>query len=71
MIVYCADIGSVARRRFGWCRVPQTDPAGISHSDSIEDLVAAVSSDLNAGAAVALGFECPLFIARPSAATKG
>lgn len=57
--VYCADVGSIARGRFGWsARSRGTEKSGTS----IEQLALAVARDLDAGEPVALGFECPLFI---------
>ncbi len=67
VVIYCADIGSVPRNRFGWAR---SDPAAAEierHRGGTEivDLVNAVAVDLEAGCAVALGFECPLFVPVP------
>ena len=63
LVVYCADIGSVAKRRFGWAR-QRTDGAqpAIRRGTDISKLVQAVAADLNGGRSVALGFECPLFV---------
>jgi hypothetical protein len=60
--VYCADIGS--GKRFGWAfgRPGERPSPGGSQ---IDDLAAAVAQSLEAGAAVALGFECPLFVPVP------
>ena len=61
LAVYCADVGSVKRGRFGWARgQPQSDDYLLG--TSIEKLVRAVADDLRSGALVALGFECPLFV---------
>src|SRR5262245_58986181 len=64
--IFCADIGSIARDRFGWTRKisGESDKTGLSGT-SIIDLVDAVAEDLNAGRKVALGFECPLFVPLP------
>lgn len=59
LIVYCADIGSVASGRFGWCRSPE---AVDSHATDMTALATSVAADLETGRAVALGFECPLFV---------
>jgi hypothetical protein len=68
LAIYCADIGSVPRGRFGWAR-SDTDEAGIERhrgGTEIIDLVDAVAEDLAAGRPVALGFECPLFVGVPT-----
>jgi len=65
-IVYCADIGSVARGRSGWAR----SDLGSAESDiephrggtEIIELVEAVAADLESEGAVALGFESPLYV---------
>jgi hypothetical protein len=69
VVIYCADIGSVPRNRFGWAR---GDPAAAEierHRGGTEivGLVDAVAVDLEAGRAVAFGFECPLFVPVPEA----
>ena len=73
LVVFCADVGSVKRGRFGWARgQPQSDDFLLE--DSIEKLVQAVADDLRSGALVALGFECPLFVPlreRPEELTSG
>ena len=63
LAIYCADIGSVPKARFGWARGDK-DEAGIERhrgGTEIIELVDAVAEDLAAARAVALGFECPLF----------
>jgi hypothetical protein len=66
-VIYCADIGSVANRRFGWARTEATRLEIDRHHGGTEigELVDAVSADLAAGRAVALGFECPLYLPVP------
>jgi hypothetical protein len=66
-IIYCADIGSVPNGRFGWARSAPDETAIEGHRGGVEivDLVEAVGTDLDAGRAVALGFECPLFVPVP------
>ncbi len=69
-VVYAADIGSIAEKKFGWARVDTA--AGAVQSErsggtEISDLVDAAARDLRAGRAVALGFECPLFVPVPDA----
>ena len=60
LAIYCADVGSVASKRFGWASmrgsaVPRT-------SEDIHALAAAVADDVRGHIPVALGFECPLFV---------
>lgn len=62
MVVYCADIGSVKRGRFGWARAQTSHPEEIRFGLSPDDLATAVAADLSTGSKVALGFECPLYI---------
>ena len=71
-IIYCADIGSVPNGRFGWARSePGEEPIERHRGGSeIVDLVDAVADDLAARQAVALGFECPLFVPVPEHALR-
>jgi hypothetical protein len=68
LVIYCADIGSVPNKRFGWARADADDAAIERHRSGIEiiDLVESVAEDAGAGRAVALGFECPLFVPVPT-----
>ena len=59
-IIFAADIGSVARHRFGWFRLP-TLLGPVDHGD-IGELSACVAADLEQGLQVALGFEAPQFV---------
>lgn len=62
-VIYCADIGSVARGRFGWARGVKSGQAlTVTGGADIYEFVDAAAKDLNAGARVAMGFECPLFV---------
>ncbi len=66
LVIHCADIGSVRRGNFGWARL-EVD-AGTSACDTgceIQAFADAIAADINAGHAVALGFECPLFVPVP------
>jgi hypothetical protein len=67
VVVYCADVGSIAQRRFAWAR--GTPGSRIEEDfgggDEIADLVEEVVRDLDDGQLVALGFECPLFVPVP------
>lgn len=59
--IFCADIGSVAKKSFGWGVA--TDPKGqVDEYDDIDALATAVAGALALGKKVALGFECPLFV---------
>jgi hypothetical protein len=67
LAIYCADVGSIPNRRFGWAC---TDAAGgriERHRGGAEigDLVEIVAADIADGRAVALGFECPLYVPVP------
>jgi hypothetical protein len=61
--IFCADVGSVSRGRFGWSDAcEENDELGFHSGKLPSQLVWAVAAKLNAGRAVALGFECPLFV---------
>jgi Uracil DNA glycosylase superfamily len=66
-LVYCADIGSVPRGRFGWARIDPDEAEVETHLGGTEivDLVESVADELTASRSVALGFECPLFVPVP------
>jgi len=62
-VIYCADIGSVARARFAWARATVAGGAlDITCGRDIQNLVEEIAQDLNGTAKVALGFECPLLV---------
>ena len=66
LAILCADVGSVAKRNFGWAGVL----VGSGHQDlgsgsDIVRLAETVADDLNNKVPVALGFECPLFVPIP------
>jgi hypothetical protein len=67
LAVYCADVGSIKQGNFGWARdwVPAGGIERHRGGAEILDLIDAVGDDLAAGAPVALGFECPLFVPVP------
>jgi hypothetical protein len=71
-LIYCADIGSVPRGRFGWARADAAETGVETHRGGTEiiDLVDAIAEDLDAGRTVALGFECPLFVPVPEEAMR-
>ena len=58
--IIAADIGSVARGRFGWFRLPE--PTLSADYSDIRQLAALVAEDLRGGRLVALGFEAPQFV---------
>ncbi len=62
LVVYCADIGSVANGRFAWARASARPNSRVSTGADIRCLVTQVAQDLNSGKKVALGFECPLWV---------
>jgi hypothetical protein len=70
LVIYCADVGSVRTGSFAWARDPAI-PAELESREqtSIDDLCFSVAHDLNAGRAVALGFEAPLFVPVPVSST--
>jgi hypothetical protein len=67
MKVYCADVGSVSNHRFAWARADSKQPDAEMEDghDDIRELAERVAEDLSRGEAVALGFECPLFVPIP------
>jgi len=66
LILHCADIGSVSRGNFGWARLAVDEPgASCTTGRDIAEFAEVVAADLNAGAHVAIGFECPLFVPVP------
>ncbi len=56
IVIVCADVGSVAKGNFGWWS--SLGESGVKPSTLGEH----VSTALDSGAPVALGFECPLFV---------
>jgi hypothetical protein len=67
LVVYCADIGSVPRGRFGWARGEHREDIEEQPSSGtdISDLADSLAADVAADRPVALGFECPLFVPVP------
>jgi len=62
LAIYCADIGSVQKRHFGWARGGVAPVAKVRAGARISALARAIALDLDAGRPVALGLECPLFV---------
>ena len=72
LAVYCADVGSIKRGHSGWAGMLE-DGSRPCRGTDIEEFAERVRRDLEAGAKVALGFECPLFVplrAEPRALLK-
>ena len=61
-VVWVADVGSVAKNRFGWCRAPSRQERDWSVGPRIDAFAQGIADDLSRGDKVALGFECPLFV---------
>ena len=62
LVIYCADIGSVAKGNFGWARLECVQSPTCIVGQDIREFASRIAGDLNAKHPVALGFECPLFI---------
>ena len=62
LVIYCADIGSVAKGNFGWARLDYEETPICEVGQDIRDFADRIADDLNTSHPVALGFECPLFI---------
>jgi hypothetical protein len=59
LVVWVADVGSVSKGRFGWCRVGVDGERCGSDISAFADQIA---DHLRQGMRVAVGFECPLFV---------
>lgn len=58
--IFCADIGSIKRKKFGWASKLANNSC---HSGStIEDFARDIAIEINNGVKVSIGFECPLFV---------
>lgn len=73
-VIYAIDIGSTRSHRtrgvsFAWARIYADKPDDVVVCQYIERLTTAIRSDIQTGFSVSLGFEAPLFIPVPSAAT--
>lgn len=64
IVVWAADIGSIGRNRFGWCRADQNHQTSVITGENrdVYAFVSGIAADISAGYSVALGFECPLFV---------
>lgn len=67
LVIYAADIGSVAAGRFGWASFSDV---GTNGGSDPAQMVVEVAKDLGRGVRVALGFECPLWMDLPSSAAE-
>jgi hypothetical protein len=65
IVIWCADIGSIKKKNFGWCRGELGKINSFSIGTSIEDFAIGIAKDLSSGYKVAIGFECPLFLPIP------
>ena len=59
-VVWVADIGSIQKQNFGWCR----NDDGPSHKkgEDINAFAEGIAVDLSENRKIALGFECPTFV---------
>jgi hypothetical protein len=60
--VYCADIGSVRKGRFGWAGGSVGGGVPLRWGTDIGELATEMATRLNARVPTALDFECPLFV---------
>jgi len=71
LVIYCADVGSIARGHFGWARARANAlQESLTGGTDIGALAERVAGDLNDGVPVALGFECPLWVPVAKAAER-
>lgn len=63
LVVWCADIGSVKNKKFGWCRgIEDKEGSDFKEGTDIIEFCLGIAKDLSDGKKVAIGFECPLFV---------
>lgn len=62
LAVYCVDVGSIKKGNFGWAMASAYPDFRKCRGKDICELVEQVAGTLRAGAKVALGFECPLWV---------
>lgn len=65
VVIWCADIGSIKNKKFGWCRGTIGVKDDFIMGSSIQDFAGGIAKDISNGYKVALGFECPLFVPLP------
>lgn len=61
LAVFCADVGSIKNNKFGWAAKLPDEPA-MKKGAGIHEFAALISSSLEKGLKVSIGFECPLFV---------
>jgi hypothetical protein len=61
LVIYVADVGSIAKKKFAW--VSSAEPKAACRD--IRAMGDAIANDLRSQRKVAIGFECPLFIPCP------
>ena len=61
LAIFCADIGSIKAKKFGWAALTPNSDSCVLGSD-IEEFSSLIFNSLSLGHKVALGFECPLFV---------
>ncbi len=59
--VFCADVGSISAKKFGWA-AKLWGQAEIIKGTDIESFTVLISESILRNEKVALGFECPLFV---------
>lgn len=62
IVVWVADVGSIAKGNFGWCRTPPQEKRAWDKRNDIGAFAEGIAEDLLEGKRIALGFECPLFV---------
>ena len=61
IIIWVADVGSITKNRFGWCR-KEVEGDAVTVGQDIKCFTEGIAEDMSLGRRVALGFECPLFV---------
>jgi len=60
LAIFCADVGSIRKKRFGWAAV--LPDGGRRSGNSIEVFAEQIANGVKQRSKIALGFECPLFV---------
>ncbi|MDF1594262.1 MAG: hypothetical protein P1P89_22350 [Desulfobacterales bacterium] len=61
LAIFCADVGSIKAKKFGWAAITPDSNAPESGPD-IEEFVSLIYKSIGLEHKVAIGFECPLFV---------
>lgn len=61
LAIFCADVGSIKAKSFGWAAVLPDSEEHILGTD-IEEFTSHICQSIKLKHKVALGFECPLFV---------